>query len=92
MFKAITYDQPVKKRVRPNKYRAEIEAIHEFNSSKHTNMLMEYDSGGGARNSYGFLKKYLAEAKMPLEVKVRNVVFVVIERKKINESEEKDND
>ncbi len=46
MFKSITYDQPIRKRIRPNKYQAEIEAVHEFNSSKHTNMLMEYDSGG----------------------------------------------
>ncbi len=38
------------------------------------------------------MKRYLADAKMPLEAKVRNTVFVVIERKKINESEEKIND
>ena len=81
MFKSVTYDQPVARRIRPGKYQAEIEAVHEFNSSKHTNMLMEYDSGGGARNAYSFIKKYLADAKMPLEVKVRDTVFVVIERK-----------
>ena len=44
-------------------------------------MLMEYDSGGGAHNSYAYLKKYVVQARMPLEVKVRNKNFVVIERK-----------
>ena len=81
MFKSVTYDQPVARRIRPNKYQAEIEAVHEFNSSKHTNMLMEYDSGGGARNAYNWMKRYLEQARMPLEVKVRNKVFVVVERK-----------
>ena len=80
MFKAKTYGRPVAKRVHPGKYHAEFEAVHEFNASEHANMLLEYDQPGGARNAYNNVKKYIEQTRMPLEVKIRNKVFVVVER------------
>ena len=81
MFEKITFDVRVGIIKRKEKYDAEYDAIHEFISSDHKNVIFEYSDKVDARNAAGWINRLVKEERLPIETHIYKINKVLIERK-----------
>ena len=81
MYKGIVFDISLEKVRLHAKYEKEHEALHDFASSNHQNMLFEYDTNREACNSYAYLKKVVFEEKIPIVLSVHAKKNLLVRRK-----------
>ena len=80
MFKELRFDV-VGAVSKTDKYDGEREAIHQFNSSEHKNMVFDYDTDREARNATQWIVKAVEKEKMPLKVSLLRKKSVLIKKK-----------
>ena len=79
MFKELRFDV-VGAVSRTDKYDGEWEAIHQFNSSEHKNMVIEYDSEKDARNAMAFLVRLAKAENLQLTFRTVRRTSIVVTR------------
>lgn len=80
MFKSITYNEDFPKIAKKSVYELEYDAMHDFCASEHKTMRFEYAATKEAVNAAVALRKYIAQARQPLDVAQRKE-FVFVYRK-----------
>lgn len=79
MFKELRFDV-VGAVKRTDKYDGEYEAIHQFNSSDHKNMVIDYDSARDASNACQWIRKMIKAEKVAVKATVFRKNSVLITR------------
>ena len=79
MFKELRFDV-VGAVKRAEKYDSEWEAIHQFASSDHKNMALDYDSAKDAHLAAQWLKKTCEKEKLPVKASVFRSKSVLVTR------------
>ena len=59
-------------------YKEELELIDEFIKSEHQNICFTYEMVELARNAYAAIRKYIVADKLPVKLKQRKKMLVVI--------------
>lgn len=80
MFRELRFDVvgPVNRR---SKYDAEWEAVHQFLSSDHKNMVLDYDNSRDANNARLYFIRLVKAEKLPVVVGVFRSKSVVVKKK-----------
>lgn len=81
MFEKVSFDVRLGVVRRKSKYDAEYDALHDFISSDHSNVVFGYSNKVDARNAHGWLQRLIKEERLPVEAHVYEVCNVLIERK-----------
>ncbi|MBQ4145298.1 MAG: hypothetical protein IJD36_01600 [Clostridia bacterium] len=81
MFEKIAFDVRIGAIKRKEKYDAEWDAVHQFISSEHKNMIFEYSGKVDARNAAGWLNRLIRDERLPIDVHVYKINKVLVERK-----------
>ena len=79
MFKDLRFDV-VGAVLRTEKYDGEWEAIHQFNSSEHKNMVLEYDSERDAKNAINFLNRLAKSENLQLQFRLFRKTSILVTR------------
>ena len=79
MFKELRFDV-VGAVLRNEKYDGEWEAIHQFHSSEHKNMVIEYDSEKDAKNAIAFLNRIAKTENLQLTFRTFRKTGILVTR------------
>ena len=78
MYKSIAYDRRMLRR--RGRHAMEFEALHDFITSEHENMIFEYVNHSEANVAANAIKREIKNERMPLDAYIAEHIHVVVVR------------